>query len=89
MQSELLDEPKKGKAMERIDIPLSQLTFAQKLDLMEAIWGDLARDEKRLESPAWHEAVLGDRKKALAAGKITISDWEEAKDRIRKNISCE
>ncbi|MDL2123639.1 MAG: addiction module protein [Deltaproteobacteria bacterium] len=75
--------------MERIDLPLSQFTFAQKLDLMEIIWGDLARDEKTLESSAWHEVVLRDRKKALAAGKITISDWEEAKDRIRKNISCE
>ncbi|NQT09937.1 MAG: addiction module protein [Desulfobacteraceae bacterium] len=73
--------------MERIDIPLSQLTFAQKLDLMETIWGDLAREEKTLESPAWHEAVLSDRKKALSAGKSTVSDWEEAKDRIRKNIS--
>ena len=75
--------------MERIDLPLSQLTFAQKLDLMETIWGDLAREEKALESPAWHEAVLRDRKKALSAGKVTVSDWEEAKDRIRKNISCE
>ena len=75
--------------MEKIDLPLSQFTFAQKLDLMEAIWSDLAMDEKTIESPAWHKTVLGDRKKALAAGKITISDWEEAKDRIRKNISCE
>jgi len=73
--------------MERIDIPLSQLTFAQKLDLMETIWGDLAREEKTLESPVWHEEVLSDRKKALSAGKSTVSDWEEAKDRIRKNIS--
>jgi len=74
--------------MERIDVPLSQFTLAQKLDLMEAIWSDLTRDEKTFESPAWHEAVLRDRKKALEAGKTTVSDWEEAKDRIRKNISC-
>jgi len=44
--------------MERIDLPLSQFTFAQKLDLMEAIWGDLAMDENTLESPAWHEATI-------------------------------
>jgi hypothetical protein len=74
--------------MERIDLPLSQFTFAQKLDLMEAIWSDLAMDENTFESPAWHEAVLRDRKKTLEAGKATVSDWEEAKDRIRKNISC-
>ncbi|MBI9037421.1 MAG: addiction module protein [Bacteroidales bacterium] len=74
--------------MERIDLPLSKLTSAQKLDLMETIWDDLTRDEKTIESPAWHEAVLIDRNKALSAGKVTISDWEEAKNRIRKNISC-
>ncbi|MEA1933785.1 MAG: addiction module protein [Thermodesulfobacteriota bacterium] len=74
--------------MERIDLPLSQFTFAQKLDLMEAVWSDLAMDEKALESPAWHETVLRDRKKAMEAGKATVSDWKEAKNRIRKNISC-
>ena len=75
--------------MEKFELPLSQLTLAQKLDLMEAIWDDLARDEKTLESPPWHEEVLRDREEALAAGKLSESDWEEAKLRIRKNVSCE
>ena len=70
--------------MERVDLPLSKLTFAQKLDLMEAIWEDLAKHEKTLESPHWHEQVLKDREEALAAGKATVSGWEEAKDRIKK-----
>ena len=75
--------------MERVDLALSKLTLAQKLDLMEAIWDDLARHEKTLESPPWHEQILNDRDEALAAGKATVSDWEEAKDRIRKKVSCE
>ncbi|MBI5251997.1 MAG: addiction module protein [Desulfomonile tiedjei] len=75
--------------MERVDLPLSELTLAQKLDLMEAIWDDLAQHDKTLESPHWHEQVLEDREEALAAGKATVSAWEEAKDRIRKNVSCE
>ena len=75
--------------MEKFELPLSQLTLAQKLDLMEAIWDYLARDEKTLESPPWHEEVLRDREEALAAGKLSESDWEEAKLRIRKNVSCE
>ena len=73
--------------MERVELPLSKLTLAQKLDLMEAIWDDLARQEKSLESPHCHEEVLKDREKALATGKATVSDWEEAKDRIRRNVS--
>ena len=75
--------------MEKFELPLSQLTFAQKLDIMEAIWDDLTRDEKSFESPAQHEDLLKDREEALSAGKLSVSDWEEAKVRIRKNVSCE
>jgi putative addiction module component (TIGR02574 family) len=80
-------ETRKGDTMERVDLPLSKLTLAQKLDLMEVIWDDLARQDKTLESPHWHEEVLKDREQAFAAGKATISDWEEAKARIRRNVS--
>ena len=75
--------------MERVDLPLSKLTLAQKLNLMEAIWDDLAKSEKTLESPDWHEQVLKDREEALAAGKASASGWEEAKERIRRKASCE
>ena len=74
--------------METIKLPLSELTFSQKLELLETIWDDLSMDEKILESPVWHLTILKDRKKALALGKAAVSDWKEAKVRIRKNISC-
>jgi putative addiction module component (TIGR02574 family) len=73
--------------MERVDLPLSKLTLAQKLDLLETIWDDLAKQEETFESPPWHEEVLKDREEALAAGKATVSDWDEAKDRIRRKVS--
>ncbi len=73
--------------MKRVDLPLSKLSVAQKLDLMETLWADLTRDEKKLKSPAWHETVLKDREEAYAAGKITVSDWEQAKKRIRRKLS--
>ncbi|MDY0041320.1 MAG: addiction module protein [Desulforhabdus sp.] len=75
--------------MERVDLPLSKLTVAQKVALMEALWDDLARHEKTLDSPDWHEEVLKDREKAIAAGKASFSDWKEAKERIKGNVSCE
>jgi len=75
--------------MERIDLPLSELTLAQKLHIMEAIWDDLAKHGQALESPEWHEEILKDRMDALATGKATVSGWDEAKERIRKNVSCE
>jgi len=73
--------------MKRVDLPLSKLSVAQKLDLMETLWADLSQDERKLKSPAWHETVLKDREEAYAAGKITVSDWEQAKKRIRKKAS--
>jgi putative addiction module component (TIGR02574 family) len=73
--------------MNRIDVPIAQLSFTQKLDLMEMLWADMAGNEKNLESPAWHGAILNDREAALNAGKVTVSNWEEAKERIKKNVS--
>ena len=73
--------------MKRVDLSLSKLSVAQKLDLMETLWADLSRDEKTLKSPAWHETVLRDREEAFSAGKLTVADWEQAKKRIRKKVS--
>jgi hypothetical protein len=73
--------------MERVDLPLSKLTLAQKLELMEAIWDDLAKDEKTLESPYWHEQVLKDREEGLAEGKATISVWEEGTDPRAEHVA--
>ncbi len=73
--------------MKRVDLPLSKFSVAQKLDLMEALWADLTRDEKKFKSPAWHETVLKDREEAFMAGKVTESDWEQAKKRIKKKVS--
>jgi hypothetical protein len=73
--------------MERIELPLARMSVAQKLDLMETLWADLTQDENEFESPAWHKTVLEDREKAFEAGQLTISDWEQAKERIRKKVS--
>ena len=73
--------------MKRVDLTLSELSFAEKLNLMEGLWADLTRDEAKLKSPAWHETVLKDREEAFAAGKVSVSDWEQAKKRIKKKVS--
>jgi putative addiction module component (TIGR02574 family) len=73
--------------VKRVDLPVSRLSLAQKLDLMETLWADLTRDEAKLKSPAWHEAVLRNREEAFQAGKVAASDWEQAKKRIKKKVS--
>jgi len=75
--------------MKKDTLPLARLSFSQKLDLMETLWADLSKDEKKLESPAWHGSVLKEREAAYTAGKLTASDWEQAKKRIKKeSINC-
>ncbi len=73
--------------MERVDLPLVKMTLAQKLDLIETLWDDISKDDKALESPTRHEEVLQDRQKALEAGKASAHDWDQAKERIKRNVS--
>ena len=70
--------------MKRVDLPVSGLSLAQKLDLMETLWADIYRDDAKLESPEWHKTILEDREKAFKVGKMTASDWEQAKKRMEK-----
>ena len=73
--------------MNTLDFPIAQLSFSQKLNLMETLWADMTGSETVLESPAWHGAILNDREAALEAREITISSWADAKERIKKNVS--
>jgi len=77
---------KRRRPMTRIELPLSEMTLAQKLDMMEALWADLSRDDKSVKSPPWHKAVLARREAAVRAGTQTFADWEEAKRRIRERV---
>jgi hypothetical protein len=72
--------------MNRLDFPIAEHSFAQKLKLMETLWADMFVNENKLESPSWHEAIFSDREATLNADKLTVSSWEEAKERIKKNV---
>lgn len=65
---------------------LRKLPPVEKLKILETLWGDLAADEESLESPAWHEAELRKTEADLAAGRIEVMDWEDAKRRLRKQF---
>jgi hypothetical protein len=68
-------------------LPLSQMTVAEKLRAMEAIWADLSRDEAQLESPAWHGDVLRERDEKIKTGRETFMDWETAKQQLRDELT--
>lgn len=63
---------------------LISLSLAEKISAMETLWNSLCRDEKADVSPAWHEAVLQQRKSEILEGKHR--DWVDAKKHIRQSI---
>jgi hypothetical protein len=68
-------------------LPLKRMSRVQKLRAMEELWADISRDDDRYESPAWHKDALEEAKRAVESGKAKFSDWEEAKERLRRKIA--
>ncbi len=69
-----------------IALPLDQMTLAEKLRVMEALWADLSRNEQQLESPAWHEQVLRERAERVRSGQEDFIDWETTKQQLRDRL---
>ncbi|MEO7319969.1 MAG: addiction module protein [Chthoniobacteraceae bacterium] len=70
-----------------VDLPLEEMTLPDKLQLLEVLWNDLSRKPEKLPSPDWHKDVLEERRQRVQSGEETFSDWETAKQDIRKRIS--
>ena len=68
-------------------LPLKEMTLHEKLAAMEALWEDLARSPQSIESPAWHEEVLDERRQRIADGNARFADWETAEIEIRNKVS--
>ena len=64
--------------------PLDQMTVAQKVQLLEAVWDNLCRETGDVRSPEWHRAVLEERTRRLETGQATVSSWADAKARLLK-----
>jgi putative addiction module component (TIGR02574 family) len=65
-----------------IDIPLDNLSDAEKLQLLERIWENLCQELGNVRSPDWHKEVLDERRQRLEDGSVTVSSWADAKDRL-------
>ena len=66
-----------------VELPLDQMTLAEKLEVMETIWADLSRRSDSLPSPDWHKEVLQERKRLADEGKLKFVDWETAFTELR------
>lgn len=68
-------------------LPLKKMTRDDKLRAMESLWADLTKHANKFDSPAWHAGVLRETQAAYKAGKAEFSDWEEAKQRVRRKAA--
>jgi hypothetical protein len=64
-------------------ITIDNLSTIEKIELMEKLWEDLS-STLGYAPPNWHGEVLARRKKAVEKGEATYTDWEKAKEEIRK-----
>lgn len=67
-------------------IGIQHLSREEKLQVMEAIWEDLSREDEQIESPDWHHQALQETDQRLTSGKEKIIDWDGAKKELRKRF---
>lgn len=69
-----------------MNIDTKQMTTAEKMRAMEALWDDLCHQAADIPSPEWHGDLLSQREEALSKGSEAATDWEEAKKKIRDQL---
>ena len=65
---------------------LRQLPRWEKLQIVEALWSDLASEDSQFQSPSWHGEELRKTEEDFKLGKVQAMDWEEAKKELRKQF---
>ena len=63
------------------------LNPAEGIELMEALWSEMARNGHEFDSPAWDQTELARRKEAVLNGEQKPIGWEQAKKLIRRRVA--
>ncbi len=62
---------------------IENLSRAEKLRMIEAIWDDLAHDTVMMPSPEWHADELKKAERAYDEKRAELVSWEAAKKILR------
>ena len=65
---------------------IHELPRLEKIKVMEYLWEELSVEDKKIESPEWHQKVLSDTENRVSDGKEKVINWSEAKQRLRKEF---
>jgi hypothetical protein len=63
---------------------IRQMSFPEKVALLETVWAEIATDPDQVAVPQWHKDILDERDLALKEGRAVILDWDEAKRQIEQ-----
>ena len=63
-------------------LPLTEMSHAAKLRVMEELWNDLCHSSEGVPSPAWHGEVLAARAERVTKGDAGFHEWADVKERL-------
>ena len=66
------------------DVAISQLSVAERLDLISVLWDSIPDSLEELPIPDWHREELERRLAAADADPNAAIPWEEVRQRLRK-----
>ncbi len=61
---------------------LKKMSTSERLQAMEALWDSLQYEGGEIETPAWHEKILQERKAKIASGEakfITLAELKRSR----------
>ncbi len=68
-------------------LPLSEMSHADKLRVMEELWDDICHSPEGVHSPAWHGEVLAARTERVKKGETSFREWSDVKENLlRKKV---
>ena len=65
---------------------IDEMTAAQQIELMEALWKNMSERNSNAEPPDWHREYLEDREKAAANGDDSFINLNEFEQELRGEL---
>lgn len=62
---------------------IPNLTTAEKLMAMEALWSSLHQNYEDSDLPNWHREILNQRMGLIESGQAVYQDWNQVKKELR------
>ena len=62
---------------------INNMSIAERLKTMEAIWDSLLHEDTEIESPDWHNDILKERKKTIENGTAKLISLDELKASLK------